>query len=148
MREDTIEKQQRIEELKNQRDEIKARIQKAKAELKQMDKELKIVTLEAARTAIEARQKELQGEIESLQNKLLVLKEGVLETWHGEGFALILQEVYCGKHCKSCPHGPYWRVVWREEGKVVLKHIGPAEGKKAISKEEAYKKARALQQMD
>ena len=38
-----------------------------------------------------------------------------------DGFALIAQEVDCGKKgCKRCPHGPHWRVVCREGSKVVF----------------------------
>jgi hypothetical protein len=32
--------------------------------------------------------------------------------------------VYCGKECKTCPHGPYWYCYWKEDGKTRTKYIG------------------------
>lgn len=32
--------------------------------------------------------------------------------------------VYCGKECKTCPHGPYWYCYWKEGGKTRTKYIG------------------------
>jgi hypothetical protein len=147
MREDTFEKRRQMEELQKERDDIKAQIQKVKAELKHRDKELAVVTLEAAREAIKARQAELETNIEELEDKLMTLKEGVKEAWKGDGFALVLQEVYCGDNCKGCPHGPYWRVIWREGRKVVVKHIAPMVDKRTgakVTKEEAWENAYRL----
>ncbi len=33
--------------------------------------------------------------------------------------------IRCGKaSCKTCPHGPYWYVYWRESGKLRKKYQG------------------------
>jgi len=32
--------------------------------------------------------------------------------------------VYCGKECKTCPHGPYWYCYWKEDGKTRTRYIG------------------------
>ena len=35
------------------------------------------------------------------------------------------KKTMCGrKHCKSCPHGPYWYAFWEEGGKIKSKYIG------------------------
>jgi len=33
--------------------------------------------------------------------------------------------IKCGKSsCRSCPHGPYWYVYWKEGGKTKCKYVG------------------------
>ena len=40
---------------------------------------------------------------------------------------VVKKPVYCGKHCKGCPHGFYKYVAWRQDGKTRWKYIGKAE---------------------
>jgi seryl-tRNA synthetase len=143
MREDTFIKNQHLAQLKVQRQKVKAQISLRKSQRKALVKELGAVSLQEARAVIQARLMELDAEINELDQQLLTLKMDVLEVWHGQGFALLKLLVPCGKDCKKCPHGPYWRAIWRE-GKPIMKHIGPAEGPKALSKDEALAKAYAL----
>jgi hypothetical protein len=42
---------------------------------------------------------------------------------HGSG-SYVLQRVQCGKHCKGCPHGPYWYLYTKKDGKTRCKYIG------------------------
>jgi hypothetical protein len=37
---------------------------------------------------------------------------------------VVIKAVYCGKHCKKCPHGFYKYVVWRQDGKTRWKYVG------------------------
>ena len=40
---------------------------------------------------------------------------------------VVIKPVYCGKHCKGCPHGHYKYIAWRERGKTKWKYIGKVE---------------------
>lgn len=49
-------------------------------------------------------------------------KSQIVEQKRIEGMLYLLRMVVCGKkHCKSCPHGPYWYVQVRKGG--VLREI-------------------------
>jgi hypothetical protein len=51
-------------------------------------------------------------------------KREILEERHSDSMTFRLERVSCGKHCKGCPHGPYWYGYWREGGKTHSKYIG------------------------
>lgn len=42
---------------------------------------------------------------------------------HGRVF-LLRRLIECGKHCKGCPHGPYWYGYYRSKGRFVSFYIG------------------------
>jgi hypothetical protein len=144
IRQDTAEKKERIRELQRERTEIKSWLKEKKAQLRRLERERREISLGEPGDVIQDRMGALENEIQKLEEKLLTLKEGILAVWHGDGFALILQEVYCGKNCRGCPHGPYWRVTWREGTKTIVKHLGPSTGPKALSIERAKEWAYAL----
>lgn len=48
----------------------------------------------------------------------------VLEEKQSGSVTYRLEMVSCGKHCKGCPHGPYWYGYWKEGGKTRSKYIG------------------------
>ena len=35
-----------------------------------------------------------------------------------------VRKIYCGRHCKSCPHGFYKYLTYRSGGKVKSKYLG------------------------
>lgn len=42
---------------------------------------------------------------------------------HGKVF-LLRRLIQCGKHCKGCPHGPYWYGYYRSKGSFTSFYIG------------------------
>ena len=49
-----------------------------------------------------------------------------------------LEMIYCGKHCKKCPHGPYWYVYLKRGESQIVFYIGKQFRK--ISTAEIYQK--------
>jgi hypothetical protein len=67
--------------------------------------------------------------------RLLILVRGLLVHVDGEpddaepGLPQNLryrqEHVRCGKAaCSSCPHGPYWYAIWKEDGRTRKRYIG------------------------
>jgi len=45
--------------------------------------------------------------------------------------------VRCGREgCKSCPHGPYYYLVWKEDGRTKWKYLGKSYDKKVLEARE------------
>jgi hypothetical protein len=37
---------------------------------------------------------------------------------------IVIKPIYCGKHCKGCPHYIYKYVCWKQDGRTRWKYIG------------------------
>lgn len=48
----------------------------------------------------------------------------VLEQMRAGSVTYQRELVRCGKHCRGCPHGPYWYAYYRSGGRVMSKYIG------------------------
>ena len=60
------------------------------------------------------RLKELEEEEQKILNEISELGRGTI----------VAKWVKCGKGCKKCPHGPYYYLVWKENGKTKWKYLG------------------------
>ena len=75
---------------------------------------------------LKRRMKELEEEESRLLSELskLGLPKG----------SIVAKYVKCGKEgCRKCPHGPYYYLVWKEDGKTKWKYLGKFEVKKVKS---------------
>jgi len=82
------------------------------------------------------RRKQRLKELEEEEQKLL---DELSEIGGFSKGSIVAKYVKCGnERCKSCPHGPYYYIVYKEGGKTRWKYLG-----KVIDAMEAEKKKRA-----
>lgn len=48
-----------------------------------------------------------------------------LAEWRIGKIRLVLRHIYCGKaNCSKCPHGPYWYIRYRRNGRPFSRYLG------------------------
>jgi len=82
--------------------------------------------------------RDVEREVRSILEEIELRKKGIeelekrekelwsrLEKLRFPKGTFIPKYVRCGrKKCKSCPHGPYYYLVWKERGKTKWKYVG------------------------
>ena len=81
---------------------------------------------------IEEKIKEIEEEIKELEKRLAELEKEVPGISHG---AIVEKYIKCGRDwCKNCPHGPYYYLVIKENGKVKTKYLGNDRNLKTLAR--------------
>ncbi len=90
------------------------------------------------------------GEIERLKRRMKELgdeEQKLLDELSKLGFpkgSIVAKYIRCGKEgCRRCPHGPYYYLVYKEDGKTKWKYLGKVID---VAEAEKRKKARAIVQ--